>query len=44
MGYRTATTAKEGYRVRHPLETCSRPSSDGEVANRIEEIARERAG
>lgn len=44
MGYRTATTAKDGYRVRHPLETCHRPSSDGEVADRIEVIARERAG
>ena len=43
MGYRTATTAKDGYRVRHPLETCHRPPSDGEVADRIEAIARERA-
>ena len=43
MGYRTATTTKDGYRVRHPLETCHRPSSDGEVADRIEEIARERS-
>jgi len=43
MGFRTATVAKDGYKVRHPLESCHRPSSDGEVADRMEIIARERA-
>ena len=43
MGFRTATVAKDGYKVRHPLETCHRPASDGEVADRMEVLARERS-
>jgi hypothetical protein len=42
MGFRTATTAKDGYRVRHPLETCKRPASDGDMANYMEIIAKDK--
>lgn len=42
LGIRTATTAKDGYRTRHPLETCARPKTDAEVAERITIINRER--
>ena len=42
LGVRTATIEKDGYRTRHPLETCVKPRTDGEVAERLSLIAVER--
>lgn len=43
LGVRTGTTEKDGYRTRHPLETCVKPRADGEVAVRLSLITAERA-
>jgi len=42
-GIRTGVEKKQGRLVRHPLETCHRPKTDAELAERIEIIARENA-
>jgi len=35
-GIRTGTSVQGGVRIRHPLTTCKKPRTSGELANRIE--------
>jgi len=41
-GIRTGTTVQNGRRIRHPMTTCSKPRTSGELANRIELLEIER--